>query len=178
MQGRIRELRAELEMNPARISEGEGQPGEKPEAAPTARQDKRDQPARTEGLTSTAAERDMRLQDIRGRVDREAARETEQANRAKDGKEISSAQMNAQPRDRLQGEAASAREADRSMEDNTRREMPADPRQSEEMQNLRAQQSRVLKQEEEQRRVDQENAARINRELAQPRRSDSEGESR
>ncbi|KAF0136110.1 MAG: Uncharacterized protein FD148_370, partial [Methylocystaceae bacterium] len=43
---------------------------------------------------------------------------------------------------------------------------------------LRAQQSRVLKQEEEQRRVDQENAARINGELAQPRRSDSEGESR
>ncbi|WP_424375725.1 hypothetical protein, partial [Methylocystis silviterrae] len=67
---------------------------------------------------------------------------------------------------------------DRSMEDNTRREMPADPRQSEEMQNLRAQQSRVLKQEEEQRRVHQENAARINRELAQPPRSDSEGESR
>ncbi|KAF0123247.1 MAG: Uncharacterized protein FD148_2780, partial [Methylocystaceae bacterium] len=33
---------------------------------------------------------------------------------------------------------------------------------------LRAQQSRVLKQEEEQRRVDQENAARINGELAQP----------
>ena len=46
------------------------------------------------------------------------------------------------------------------------------------MQNLREQQSRVLKQEEEQRRVDQENAARINRELAQPRRPEGEGESR
>ena len=178
MQGRIRELRAEVEMKRARISEGEGQPGETPETASIARQDKRDEPARAEGPTSTAAERDMRLQDIRARVDREAARETEQANRAHAGKEAKAAQTNKPTPDRLQGEAASAREADRSMEDDARREMPADPRQSEEMQNLRTQQSRVLKQEEEQRRVDQENAARINRELAQPRRSDSEGESR
>lgn len=178
MQGRIRDLRAEFEMNRARIVEGQGPLDERREPAPTAGQDKPDEPARAEGPTSTAAERDMRLQDIRGRVDREAARETEQANRAKDGKETSAAQMNDQPRDRLQGEAESAREADRSMEDNTRREIPADPRQSEEMQNLRAKQSRVLKQEEEQRRVDQENAARINRELEQPRGTEGEGESR
>ncbi|PPD40705.1 MAG: hypothetical protein CTY15_14530, partial [Methylocystis sp.] len=178
MQDRIRELRAEFETNRARIAEGQGESDEKQEAAPMAREDKRDEPIRAEGPTSTAAERDMRLQDIRGRVDREAARETEQANRAKAGKEAKAAQTNDQPRDRSQGEAASAREADRSMEDNARRDMPADPRQSEQVQNLRAQQSRVLKQEEEQRRVDQENAARINRELAQPRRSDSEGESR
>ena len=178
MQGRIHELRAEIEINRARIAEGQAQPDERHEAAPMERQDKRDEPARAEGPTSTAAEREMRLQDIRGRVDREAARETEQGNRAQAGKEAKAAQTNDQPRDRSQGEAASAREADRSMEDNTRREMPADPRQSEQMQNLRDQQSRVLKQEEEQRRVDQENAARINRELAQPRRSESEGESR
>ena len=177
MQGRIRELRAEFVINRARIAEGQGPSDASQEATPTARQDKRDDPARAEGLTSTAAERDMRLQDIRGRVDREAARETEQANRAQAGKEAKAAQTNEPTPDRAQGEAASAREADRSMEDNTRRET-ADPRQSEEMQNLRAQQSRVLKQEEEQRRVDQENAARINGELAQPRRSDSEGESR
>ena len=62
-----------------------------------ARQDKRDEPARAEGPTSTAAERDMRLQDIRGRVDREAARETEQGNRAQAGKEAKAAQTNEQP---------------------------------------------------------------------------------
>ncbi|NUJ81851.1 relaxase/mobilization nuclease domain-containing protein [Methylocystis sp. FS] len=177
MQDRIRELRAEIEVNRARIAEGQAQPDEKQEAAPMARQDKRDEPARAEGPTSTAAERDIRLQDIRGRVDREAARETEQANRSK-GAEVSAAQANEPSPDRSQGEAASAREADRYMEDNTRREMPLDPRQSEQMQNLREQQSRVLKQEEEQRRVDQENAARINRELAQPLRPEGEGESR
>ena len=175
MQDRIRELRAELELNRARIAEGQAQSDEKQEAAPTARQDKRDESA---GPTSTAAEREMRLQDIRGRVDREAARETEQANRAKAGKETNVAQTNEQTPYRAEAEAASAREADQSMEDDTRREMPADPRQSEQMQNLRDQQSRVLKQEEEQRRVDQENADRINRELAQPRRPESEGESR
>jgi hypothetical protein len=178
MQGRIHELRAEIEINRARIAEGQAQPDERHEAAPMERQDKRDEPARAEGPTSTAAERDIRLQEIRGRVDREAARETEQAYRARDAKEAHDAQTNEQTPYRAQAEAASAREADRSMEDNTRREMPADPRQSEQMQNLREQQSRVLKQEEEQRRVDQENAARINRELAQPRRSESEGEGR
>ncbi len=178
MQDRIREIRAEIEMNRARIAEGQAQSDEKQEAAPSARQDKRDELARAEGPTSTAAEREIRLQDIRGRVDREAARETEQADRAKGAKEPNPAQTNEQPPYRSQAEAASAREADRSMEDNTRREMPADPRQSEQMQNLREQQSRVLKQEEEQRRVDQENAVRINRELAQPRRPEGEGESR
>ncbi|HEY8124402.1 MAG TPA: LPD7 domain-containing protein, partial [Methylocystis sp.] len=177
MQGRIHELRAEIEINRARIAEGQAQPDERHEAAPMERQDKRDEPARAEGPTSTAAERDIRLQEIRGRVDREAARETEQAYRAREAKEAHDAQTNEQTPYRAQAEAASAREADRSMEDNTRREMPADPRQSEQMQNLRDQQSRVLKQEEEQRRVDQENAARINRELAQPRRPESEGES-
>ena len=82
MQDRIRELRAEIEMNRARIAEGQAQSDEKQQAAPMERQDKRDEPARAEGPTSTAAERDIRLQEIRGRVDREAARETEQANRA------------------------------------------------------------------------------------------------
>lgn len=178
MQDRIRELRAEIDTSRARIAEGEALQDEKREAAPTTRQDKRDEPARAQGPTSTAAESEIRLQDIRGRVDREAARETEQADRAKGTKEPNPAQTNEQPPYRSQAEAASAREADRSMEDNTRREMPADPRQSEQMQNLREQQSRVLKQEEEQGRVDQENAARISRELAQPRRPEDEGESR
>jgi hypothetical protein len=177
MQDRIRELRAEIEVNRARIAEGQGQSDQRHEAAPMARQDKRDEPARAEGPNSTAAERDIRLQEIRGQVDREAARETEQAYRAREAKEAHDAQTNEQTPYRAQAEAASAREADRSMEDNTRREMPGDPRQSEQMQNLRAQQSRVLKQKEEQRRVDQENATRINRELAQPRRPESEGES-
>ncbi|AZG79029.1 LPD7 domain-containing protein [Methylocystis rosea] len=178
MQDRIRELRAEIEINRARIAEGQAQPDERHEAAPMERRDKRDEPARAEGPTSTAAERDIRLQEIRGRVDREAARETEQAYRAREAKEAHDAQTNEQRPYRAHAEAASAREADRSMEDNNRREMPADPRQSEQMQNLREQQSRVLKQDEEQRRVDQENAARINRELAQPRRPEGEGESR
>ncbi|PPC89066.1 MAG: hypothetical protein CTY36_16120, partial [Methylocystis sp.] len=77
MQDRIRELRAEIDTSRARIAEGEALQDEKREAAPTTRQDKRDEPARAQGPTSTAAEREIRLQDIRGRVDREAARETE-----------------------------------------------------------------------------------------------------
>jgi hypothetical protein len=62
----------------------------------------------------------------------------------KAGKETNAARMNEQTPYCSQGEAASACEADRSMEDNTRREMPTDPRQSEQMQNLGEQQSRVL----------------------------------
>ncbi|MGJ0453421.1 MAG: LPD7 domain-containing protein [Methylocystis sp.] len=178
MQGRIRDLRAEIEIDRARIAEGQAQPDERHEAAPMERRDKRDEPARAEGPTSTAAEREIRLQEIRGRVDREAARETEQAARTEGANKTNAVQVNEPSPYRSQAEAASAREADRSMEDNNRREMPADPRQSEQMQNLREQQSRVLKQDEEQRRVDQENAARINRELAQPRRPEGEGESR
>ncbi len=178
MQDRIRELRVEIEANRARIAEGQAQRVDQREVAPTAQQQQREDHARTEGPTSTAAEREIRLQEVRGRVDREEARETDQASRAKGAKEANAAQTHEQTPYRSQAEAASAREADRSMEDNARREMPVDPRQSEQMQNLRDQQSRVLKQEEEQRRVDQENAERINRELERPRRSDSEGESR
>lgn len=178
MQDRIRELRAEIEMNRARIAEGLAQSDDKQDAAPLAPQDKRDQTARAEGPTPTAAEREIRLQEIRGRVDREAARETQQAARTEGANQTNTVQTNEQTPYRSQAEAASAREADRSIEDNAHREMPIDPRQSEQMQNLRDQQSRVLKQEEEQRRVDRENAERINRELAQPRRPEGEGESR
>ena len=135
------------------------------------------EPAERAALATTAAERDLRLEDIKGRVDREAGRETEQAQKAQRANETSPAQSSEQRPYSSQGEAASARDADRSMEDNARREMPADPRQSAQMQNLREQQARVLRQEEEQQRIDRENAERINQELARPR-PESEGESR
>ena len=175
MQGRIAELRAEMDINRARIAVSQAQKDQNP-ASPV--QEREDDSERAQGPMSTPAERDMRLQDIKGRVDREADRETEQVERAKGARQTSPAQTNEQPPYRSQGEAASAREADRAMEDNIRREMPADPRQSEQMQNFREQQSRVLKQEEEQQRIDRENAERINQELARPRRPESEGESR
>ena len=68
--------------------------------------------------------------------------------------------------------------AERAIGNDSRREIPADLRQSEAMQSLRQQQAHVLSEEKERRRIDIENAARINRELEQPRRPDSEGESR
>jgi hypothetical protein len=128
-------------------------------------------------LNKTPAEQELRLQDIRGRVEREAERETDQANRARAAHETNIAQGSERTPYRSLEEAQSARAAERGMENDAHRPLPADVRQSEEMANLTAQQRRLLEQEAEQRRIDIENADRANREYEQRRHTESEGES-
>ena len=172
LQDRIRELRADIER----------QRGRADVAGDQARQDvKADSQHRTDSAASsvrpTSAELELRLQNIRGRVEREAERETEQAVKADAAREFNAAQGTEQTPYRSQREAESAREAQRAIDNDSQREIPADLRQSEAMQALRQQQARVLNEEQLQRRIDIENARRINQELQQPRRSESEGES-
>src|SRR5271165_6653333 len=128
-------------------------------------------------LNKTPAEQELRLQDIRGRVEREAERETDQAKRARAAHETNVAQGSEQTPYRSPEEAQSARAAERGMENDAHRPLPADVRQSEEMANLTAQQRRLLELEAEQRRIDIENADRANREYEQRRHTESEGES-
>ena len=127
-------------------------------------------------LNKTPAEQELRLQDIRGRVEREAERETDQANRARAAHETNVAQGSERTPYRSPEEAQSARAAERGMENDAHRPLPADVRQSEEMAKLTAQQRRLLEQEAEQRRIDVENADRANREYEQRRHTESEGE--
>jgi hypothetical protein len=128
-------------------------------------------------LSKTPAEQELRLQDIRGRVEREAERETDQANRARAAHETNVAQGSERTPYRSQEEAHSARAAERGMENDAHRPLPADVRQGEEMANLTAQQRRLLELEAEQRRIDIENADRANHENEQRRHTESEGES-
>jgi hypothetical protein len=128
-------------------------------------------------LNKTPAEQELRLQDIRGRVEREAERETDQANRARAAQETNVAQGSERTPYRSPEEAQSARAAERGMENDAHRPLPADVRQSEVMANLAAQQRRLLEQEAEQRRIDSENADRANREYEERRHTESEGES-
>ena len=128
-------------------------------------------------LNRTPAEQELRLQDIRGRVEREAERETDQANRARAAHETTVAQGSERTPYGSPEEAQSARAAERGMENDAHRPLPADVRQSEEMANLTAQQRRLLEQEAEQRRIDIENADRANREYERRRHTESEGES-
>lgn len=179
LQDRIKELRAEIERDRVDVAGGEARQDGKRE-----RQHQTDpatpgtaQAAAAPSARPTPAELELRLQNIRGRVEREAERETEQAAKADAAREFNSAQGTEQTPYRTQREAESAREAQRAIENDSQREIPADLRQSEAMQALRQQQARVLNEEQEQRRIDIENARRINQELQQPRRSESEGES-
>jgi hypothetical protein len=128
-------------------------------------------------LNKTPAEQELRLQEIRGRVEREAERETDQANRAREAHETNVAQGSERTPYRSPEEAQSARAAERGMENDAHRPLPADVRQSEEMANLTAQQRRFLEQEAQQRRIDIGNADRANREYEQRRHTESEGES-
>jgi hypothetical protein len=178
LQDRIRELRAEMEPDRARVAESEAVKDGKVERP---RRAEADPEKPTTGATDAAArptpaEQELRLQNIRGRIEREAERETEQAAKANAAHELNAAQGTEQAPYRSQQEAESAREAQRAIDNDSRREIPADLRQSEAMQSLRQQQARVLSEKEEQRRIDVDNAARINRELEQPRRPEPEGE--
>ena len=179
MQDRIKELRAEIERDRVDVAGGEARQDGKGERQHQTESTTPDtaEAAAAPGPRPTPAELELRLQNIRGRVEREAERETEQAAKADAAREINAAQGTEQTPYRTQREAESAREAQRAIENDSQREIPADLRQSEAMQALRQQQARVLSEEQEQRRIDIENARRINQELQQPRRPESEGES-
>ena len=81
-------------------------------------------------LNKTPAEQELRLQDIRGRAEREAERETDQANRARAAHETNVAQGSERTPYRSTEEAQSARAAERGMENDAHRPLPADVRQA------------------------------------------------
>src|SRR5208283_3170387 len=80
-------------------------------------------------LNKTPAEQELRLQDIRGHIEREAERETDQANRARAAHETNVAQGSERTPYRSPEEAKSARAAERGMENDAHRPLPADVRQ-------------------------------------------------
>jgi hypothetical protein len=126
--------------------------------------------------SKTPAEQEMRLQDIRGRIDREAERETREADRARAARETNAAQGSERTPYRSQEEARSARAAERNVDNDAHRPVPPDAGQSEAMANLTRRQRRLLEEEVEQRRIDAENAARANRDYERRRHEESEGE--
>lgn len=193
MQDRIRELRSEIEAQRATIAEGKVH-AKAPENAQ--RSDGVDaqrrytvaelaQRAAREGLpeavlNTTPAERGVELESIRERVDAEAKRETVQVDRAISAREANAASSSEAVPSRSQEEARSAREAERAVDNSTSRPIPADPNQSEQIQSLRHEQAKVLKQADRdaQRKIDIENVERLRAEERNRDRSESEGEER
>jgi len=180
LQDRIRELRAEIEAQRATVTEGKEQAGTKETDAPVPptgaqRQSPADQPT----LNTTPAERAIELNSIRERVDVEAERETHQAARAREAHEANAAAGTEGAPYRAPEEARAAREAERAVDDNVAREIPANPAQSEAIEALRFEQRRVLGQagRDEQRRIDAENAERFRQEERRQSRDETEGES-
>jgi hypothetical protein len=182
LQSRIRELRAEIEAQRATVAEGKEAPAAKEAAtvrpaAPAAaqRQSPTDQPT----LNTTQAEREIELNNIRERVDAEARRETREAARTAQAHETNAATGAEGTPYRTPEEARAAREAERAVENNSSREIPADPVQSETIQALRFEQRRVLDQasRDEQKRIDAENAERFHEEERRQDRNEAEGES-
>ncbi|MDE2579099.1 MAG: relaxase/mobilization nuclease domain-containing protein [Hyphomicrobiales bacterium] len=193
MQDRIRELRAEIETQRATIAEGKTRTEAPTEAArpePPLTQDnaagKTEAAARapvesmTPAINTTSAERAIELNSIRERVDREAQRETGQAGRATAAHETNAATSSEATPYRTEQEARTAREAERAVDNNPARPIPADPTQSEAIQTLRHEQTKVLKQAEQdaQRQIDRENVEKFRAEERNKDRSESEGESR
>ena len=135
MQDRIQQLRAEAESKKSLLAEGAPEV-EKTQARPA--------PA----ITTTPAERSLHLASIRERVDLEAERETTQAGAAAKAHETSKAESDAATPERAPREAAAAREAARTVDSDKSTPMQPNPAQSEEMQQLRHAQQRVLTQEQ------------------------------
>jgi hypothetical protein len=173
MQDRIRELGAGIEARRAARSEGRDAFGA---AKPEAQHDGSvgSQPT----LNSTPAERAVELESIRERVDTEARRETRQAQRAQAAHETNAASGEETTPYRAPAEARAAREADRSVDNNPSRPLASNPNQSQAVQSLRHEQTQVLQQAEEdqQRRIDGENAARLRQRDEQRERGETEGE--
>ena len=183
LQGRIGELRTEIEARRATVTEGKEKPAAKEAdvsvrpAATAATQ--RQRPVDQANLNTTPAERAIELNSIRERVDAEAQRESRQAGRAGRAHETNAATGSEGTPYRAPGEARAAREAERAVDNSPAREIPPDPAQSEAVQALRFEQRRVLDQasRDEQRRIDAENAERFRQEERRQDRNEAEGES-
>jgi hypothetical protein len=164
MQDRIQALRAEAESKKSLLAEGAPEV-EKTQARPA--------PA----ITTTPAERSLHLANIRERVDLEAERETTQAGTAAKADETGKAESDAATPERAPQEAAAAREAATTVDSDESTPMQPNPAQSEEMQQLRHAQQRVLTQEQEQR--DRQELAIKNRDAfreQQSRKTENESE--
>jgi hypothetical protein len=162
MQDRIQALRAVAESKKSLLAEGAPE-AEKTHARPA--------PA----ITTTPAERSLHLASIRERVDLEAERETPRAGAAAKADEPSKAESDAATPTRAPQEAAAAREAARTVDSDKSTPMQPNPSQSEEMQQLRHQQQRVLTQEQR----DRQELAIRNREAfreQQSRKTENESE--
>ena len=162
MQDRIQQLRAEAESKKSLLAEGAPEV-EKTQVRPA--------PA----ITTTPAERSLHLASIRERVDLEAERETPRAGAAAKAAEASRAESDAAIPTLAPQEAAAAREAARPVDSDKSTPMQPNPAQSEEMQQTRHAQQRVLTQEQ---RDGQELAIR-NREVfreQQSRKTENESE--
>jgi hypothetical protein len=165
MQGRIQQLRAEAESKKALLAEGAPEV-EKTQARPA--------PA----ITTTPAERSLHLANIREQVDLEAERETTQAGAAAKAHETSRAKSDAATPERAPQEAAAAREAARTVDSDESTPMQPNPAQSEEMQQLRHAQQRVLTQEQRDRQeLAVQNRDEFKRKQSQKPQEESEGES-
>ncbi|MDE2361110.1 MAG: relaxase/mobilization nuclease domain-containing protein [Hyphomicrobiales bacterium] len=193
MQDRIRELRSKIEAQRATIAEGKiharapenAQRSDGAIAQPTHTDAGLAQRAAREAspeavLNTTPAERAVELESIRERVDAEAKRETVQADRAISARETNAASGSEAVPFRSQEEARSARDAERAVDGSTSRPIPAGPNQSEEIQSLRHEHAKVLKQADRdaQRNTDLENVERLRAEERNRGRSESEGEER
>jgi len=166
MQDRIQQLRAEAESKKSLLAEGAPE-AEKTQARPA--------PAIT---TTTPAERSLHLASIREQVDFETERETTQAGAAAKAAKTSKAESDAATPTRAPREAAAAREAARTVDSDKSTPMQPDPAQSEEVQELRHAQQRVLTQEQR----DRQELAIRNREAFREKQSrktenESEGQS-
>ena len=162
MQDRIQQLRAEAESKKSLLAEG----------APEA---KKTQARPAPAITTTPAERSLHLANIREQVDLEAERETTQAGAAAKADETSKAESEAATPERAPREAAAAREAARTVDSDKSTPMQPNPAQSEEMQQLRHAQQRVLTQEQR----DRQELAIRNREAfreQQSRKTENESE--
>jgi hypothetical protein len=162
MQDRIQALRAEAESKKALLAEG-GPEAERTHARPV--------PA----ITTTPVERSLHLASIREQVDLEAERETTQAGAAAKAHETGKAESDAATPERAPQEDAAAREAARTVDSDKSTPMQPNPAQSEEMQEFRHEQQRVLTQEQR----DRQELAIRNREAfreQQSRKTENESE--
>ncbi len=165
MQDRIQQLRAEAESKKSLLAERAPE-AEKTQARPA--------PA----ITTTPAERSLHLASIREQVDLEAERETPRAGAVAKADETSKAESDAATPERAPQEAAAAREAARTVESDKSTPMQPNPAQSEEMQQLRHAQQRVLTQEQRDRQeLAIQNRDEFKRKQSQKPQEESEGES-
>jgi Large polyvalent protein-associated domain 7 len=117
--------------------------------------------ASTSAFARTPGETQIALDEVRHATEREAARETRQAIEARHLGETTPASGSAEHPYRSAQEARTARDAARSMENNPDRPTPAEPGQSEKIQELAREQKSYL---EQARTFNEEEAARSRRE--------------